>query len=57
MIWETVARDSSVSVSGVTADFCEPGSDYLGCVRAANVRLQSNLSQFPTAYQHIRALD
>jgi hypothetical protein len=31
MIWETCARDSSVSVSGVTAGFCELGSDYLGC--------------------------
>jgi len=38
-MWETCARDSSVSVSGVTAGFCELGDDYLGGVRAANVKL------------------
>jgi len=38
MIWETCARESSVSVSGVTVSFCELDNDYMGCVRATNVK-------------------
>jgi hypothetical protein len=38
MIWETCARDSFVSVSGVTAGFCELGIDYLGCVGTRKVK-------------------
>ena len=38
MIWEAWDRDSSVPVSGVTTGSCELGNDYLGCVRATNVK-------------------
>lgn len=61
MIRVSCARDSSVSVSGVMAGFCELCTDYLGCQSRECqvlriVRLQYNLSQFPKAYQHVCTL-
>jgi hypothetical protein len=61
MIWETCSRGSSVPVSGVTTGSCELGNDYLGCVRATNVRFcvlfGYSMSQFPTACLNVWALD